>query len=181
MDKINIFPIVSRHIDTLVDHSTGRRSLSDIFLFFGFPLLVSSAGFYYKWGLSVDAMNAVLASFAIFAGLLLNLLILVYTFSSETNHPNALAKVRVSVIRQLHDNIAYSVLISMTVVVLALIAVARIKISDSVIGVPRTGPYMTSALVYLTINFVLTLLMILKRIHGMLRSKLDQPAVRKAS
>ena|SRR5579864_1004825 len=181
MDKINIFPIILRHIDTLRDHETGRRSLSDVGLFFGLPLLVSSVGFYWKWGLSVDALNAVLASFAIFAGLLLNLLILVYTFSTETNHPNALARVRVSVIRQLHDNIAYSVLVSTTVVVFALVAVARIKMNDGATTPIRSGPYMTFALVYLTMNFVLTLLMILKRIHLMLRMKLDQPAMRKVS
>lgn len=181
MDKINVLSIIARHVDTLRDYSTGDRSWPDLGLFFGLPLILAGLGFYLRWGLAMDALNALLAAFAIFAGLLLNLLILVYTFSSDTPHPTALAKVRSTVIRELHDNIAYSVFISLIVVVLCLVAVARLDMSETHSVAVHTGRYLTAAFMYLTTNFVLTLLMILKRIHVMLRNKLDQVPMRKAS
>jgi hypothetical protein len=181
MDKINILPIISGHINTLRDNSTGKRSVQDITLFFGLPLLLSSIVFYLRWTLSVEALNAVLASFAIFAGLLLNLLILVYTFSTDAVHPNALSKVRGTVIRELHDNLSYAVLVSTVIVVFALVAIARLKVPEGRTVVPHAGRYTSFFLSYLTVNFVLTLLMILKRIHKMLSNRLDQPQVRRAS
>ena len=179
MDKIDIVPIIVRHLDTLRDYSSHQRKLSDLAVFFGLPLVASGVALYLGWSLSVEALNALLASFAIFAGLLLNLLILVYTFSTDANNPSALSKVRAIVTRELHDNIAYSVLVSVMIVVIALIAIAVAKKGDP--GGGHTGRYISSALIYLTANFVLTLLMILKRIHTMLGEKLKQVSIRRAS
>ncbi len=107
MTKINVARIVKGHLDSLRDFSTGKISRSDIVLFFGLPLITVAVGLWQHWRLYVDALNALLAAFAIFAGLLLNLLILIYTFSSESNHPTALAKTRGAVLRELHNNIAF--------------------------------------------------------------------------
>lgn len=180
MRKINVLDIIWHHVDTLRDYSTGRLSWSDVTTFFGIPLAVSLTGYLLRWGLYVDALNALLAAFAIFAGLLLNLLLLIYTFSSDTLHPSALAKVRIRFVRELHDNIAYAVIVSILIVVVALIAVAQLNIESPRSSEP-TGPIFTFLLVYLTVNFVLTLLMVLRRIHTMLREKLEQPPIKKAS
>jgi hypothetical protein len=174
MNKINVIPIIVGHVRTLRDNSTGKVSVQDTAFFFGLPLLLSAGAFYLRWSLSVDALNAVLASFAIFAGLLLNLLILVYTFSSDTVHPSALAKVRGTVIRELHDNISYAVLVSTLIVVIALAAIARIRVFDGQEPHHYTDRYTSFFIIYFTLNFVLTLLMILKRIHKILSQRFDQ-------
>jgi hypothetical protein len=174
MNKINVIPIILGHVKTLQDNSTGRISVQDTSFFFGLPFLLAAIAFYCRWSLSVDALNAVLASFAIFAGLLLNLLILVYTFSSDTVQPSALAKVRGTVIRELHDNISYAVLISIIIVVLALAAIGKLRISDGQATSHYTDRYMSFFIIYFTLNFVLTLLMILKRIHKILSQRFDQ-------
>jgi hypothetical protein len=180
VNKINVVRIILSHLETLRDHSTGRRSWPDIIFFFGVPLIVCGVALYFKWSLYVDALNALLAAFSIFAGLLLNLLILIYTFASDRNHPTGLARVRKEVVRQLHDNIAFSVLIAMTIAVVALVGVAQLKVRDPSNPV-HTGPLFTFFLIYLTGNFVLTMLMILKRIYILLNQELEQPSIRKAS
>jgi hypothetical protein len=181
MSKIDVSSIVRSHISTLVDYSTHRRSKGDLWLFFGLPFLISGLAVYFKWALSVDALNALLAAFAIFAGLLLNLLLLVYTFSIDGNYPAPLERVRTQFVRELHNNIAYAVLVSIVIVVVSLIAVTKIKIHEGAPATPHTGPYISSILIYLTSNFILTLLMILKRIHVMMNEKLERPSVRKVS
>ena len=82
MNKINLLRIIVGHFDTLRDYSSDKRSWGDVVFFFGLPLLVAFLGLFWGWGLYVDALNALIAAFAIFAGLLLNLLILIYTFST---------------------------------------------------------------------------------------------------
>lgn len=181
MNKIDVSPIIRNHIGTLVDYSTHRRSKGDLFLFFGLPVLIAALAVYLRWSFSVDALNALLAAFAIFAGLLLNLLLLVYTFSTDSKYPSALERVRVQLIRELHNNIAYAVFVSIVIVVVALFAVTRLKMPEGAASTPHTGPYVSSILIYLTSNFILTLLMILKRIHVMMNERLDQQLLKKAS
>jgi hypothetical protein len=180
MRKINIWAIIVNHISTLRDYSTQKYSVQDLVLFLGAPLAASSAGLYFKWSFSVNALNALLAAFSIFAGLLLNLLLLVYTFSSEGIQPNALAKVKTQFVRELQDNIAFSVLISVFIVVFALAAIMRVK-ADNSINSDWIEISITSVVLYFMSNFLLTLLMILKRIHAMLNERLERPPMRKAS
>ena len=181
--KIDVLPIITRHFDTLRNNATGARSLADIVVFFGFPLIASLAAFYYRLTLTADALTAVLASFSIFAGLLLNLMLLVYTFAGEPGRTDLFAANIKQFIRELHDNIEFAVLVSVFIVILSLIAVATLKKEDANTAA-HTGRVTTAILVYLTANFILTLLMVLKRIHMMLLEKLSRPSassMRKAS
>src|SRR5438105_4011348 len=114
--KINVLPIIRGHLASLRDADTDRASTQDIALFFGVPLVIAGVGYLLKWRLYVDSLNALLAAFAIFAGLLLNLLLLIYTFSSDSVHPAALTRLRRTVVRQLHDNISFAILLSVSLV-----------------------------------------------------------------
>jgi hypothetical protein len=180
MNKINVFRIIKCHFETLRDHSTGKLSWADVAFFFLLPLAAALIGWHYGWGLYVDALNALIGAFTIFAGLLLNLLILIYTFSAATSHSNVLARTKTRFVKELHDNIAFSVLVSISIVIATLVGVAQLKMKDPQNPV-HTGPILTFILIYLTANFVLTLLMILKRIHILLSIEIEQPSMRKAS
>jgi len=180
VNKINIAKIVTSHLDTLRDYSSGKISWVDVSFFFGLPFLLSIMGWRLGWGLYVDALNALLAAFAIFAGLLLNLLILIYTFSTNASYPTNLAKMKTRFVKELHNNIAFSVLLSILIVMAALVGVAQLKMRNPQ-DPGHTGSTLTFIIVYLTTNFVLTLLMILKRIHVLLSTEIDQPIMRKAS
>ncbi|MFZ0199533.1 MAG: hypothetical protein WB523_22735 [Candidatus Sulfotelmatobacter sp.] len=103
---------------------------------------------------------------------MLNLLLLVYTFSTQTVHPSALAKARTMLVRELHDNIAYSILVAIVLVVICMGATAYVKMFDPPIS---TNRWVTATITFLTLNFVLTLLMILKRIYELLNAELAKP------
>ncbi|HXJ05015.1 MAG TPA: hypothetical protein VNH65_07945 [Candidatus Acidoferrum sp.] len=182
MSKIDVLPIIARHFETLRDHATGRRSKADMFIFFGVPLIVSGAALYYRITLTSDALNAVLASFSIFAGLLLNLLLLVYTRAGEDVKADIFAANVKRFVTQLSENIEFAVLVSVFVVISSLVATATLNRDPNV--TPHAGLPVTVILVYLTTNFLLTLLMVLKRIHSMLLEKIERPsssAMKKAS
>jgi len=173
--KIDVTRIVVAQVRTMRDNASQRYSVSDLSLFFGLPALLAVAGSYYGWGFDADVLNALLAAFSIFAGLLLNLLILVYTLSSQVEHPAVLAKTRMAVVKELHDNIAYSILVSIVIVVTTMITVAYLKMHQRPAQAVFTGRWMSGVVIFLTLNFVLTLLMILKRIYTMLNQAIDKP------
>jgi hypothetical protein len=177
--KIDITRIVVAQVRTMRDNSTQKYSFPDLLLFYGLPVLLGAGGSYYGWKFNADVLNALLAAFSIFAGLLLNLLILVYTFSSQAEHPAALTKNRLTLIKELHDNIAYSILVSIVLVVVAMITVAYLKMHEKPPDAAFTGRWVTGTVIFLTMNFVLTLLMILKRIYIMLNQTIDKPFVSK--
>jgi hypothetical protein len=179
--KIDVTRIVIAQIRTMRDNSTHRYSVPDLLLFYGLPMLLAVIAAYYGWKFNADVLNALLTAFSIFAALLLNLLIFVYTFSSQTEHPAALAKNRGTVIKELHDHIAYSILVSIVLVVVTMIAVAQLKMHEGPPAVAFTGRVVTGVVIFLTLNFVLTLLMILKRIYIMLNQTLDKPFISKKS
>jgi FtsH-binding integral membrane protein len=179
--KIDIRRIVIAQIRTMRDNSTQKYSYSDLLLFYGLPLLLSCVAPYFHWKFNADILNALLTAFSIFAGLLLNLLILVYTFSSQTEHPTALAKTRTVLIKELHDNIAYAILVSMVIVVITMVAVAYLKMHETPLAMTFTVWWLTGIIIFFTLNFVLTLLMILKRIYIMLNQTIDKPFISKRS
>jgi hypothetical protein len=128
----------------------------------------------------VTVLNSLLTAFSIFAGLLLNLLLLVLTFSGHEQQPSMLAKMRVTLIKELHDNIAYSILLSIVLVVIAMAEVAKLKMMPD--NTPAfTGRWMTGVVVFLTLNFSLTLLMILKRIYIILNREIENPFIRRSA
>lgn len=179
--KIDITRIVTAQVRTMRDNSSQRYSVSDILLFYGLPALLGVIAPRYGWKFSVDVLNALLTAFSIFAGLLLNLLVLIYTLSSQTEHPSVLTKARTSTIKELHDNIAYSILISILIVVVTMTAVAYLKMHEMPGVTGFTSTWLTGVMVFLTLNFVLTLLMILKRIYIMLNQTIDRPFLSKKS
>lgn len=179
--KIDISQIIIAQIRTMRDNRTQKLSAADLLLFYGLPLLLSGIAPYFRWRFNADVLNALLTAFSIFAGLLLNLLILVYTFSSQTEHPTALAKTRTALIKELHDNVAYSILLSIVIVVVTMISVAYLKMKETPSAPAFTVWWLSGVIIFFTLNFVLTLLMILKRIYIMINQTIDKPFLSKKS
>ena len=75
MDKINILRIID-DFSTLRDYRTGRLSISDLALFLGVPFALGGAVWWWHFNFDANVLNGMLAAFSIFAGLLLNLLVL---------------------------------------------------------------------------------------------------------
>lgn len=177
-DKIDIRPIIRGHFATLRDNAFGSRtSREDLILFIGFPVIlgcvVTGIGFRFR----LDAVNGFLNVFAILTGLLLNVLVLVLTLLAGKTPEAVDPKRRSRLANEMFVNISYAVLIAVVVVCSALVSLSYMR------SVPNstTGPIATFILTGLTLNFVLTLLMVLKRMYVLIDKDLKSEHQSKAA
>lgn len=125
-----------------------------------------------------ECLNGMLAVVAIFAGLLLNLLMLAWGFVVDPRFgcADSAAQAKRRFLREIHQNLSFAILVSIAVVVLSLIGLFFTKDSKSE-GTPWPLTFLLRVFVA---NFVLTLLMVLKRIHSLL-SEVKRPSIRKTA
>jgi len=183
--KINILAIVKSHFRTLTSASTGKVSLSDLFTFVYLPIFLSILIIIFGFK-QTDSVSSLLVNFgAIFTALLLSVLVLVYDQgnkladkSKEEKNANnhMLNQIRV-LLEQLYDNICYSIVLSVSLVFLCLMeSIIRgfyFKISIKGFNFDfYVGNYMIlPIIIFITINLMLTILMIVKRLHTILTIK----------
>lgn len=167
--KINVSDIVRDHLNTLIHEHNGKRSGPDLILFYGMPIIVATLLLWLK-GVFGGAIGGVMVTaFSIFAALLFNLLLLTYDIVRKTDGITPADKLKARFLRQIHSNISYAVLISLTLIVILLAYFV-------VISSPRlaTVRQMLAFTVYaLATNFILTILMVLKRAHILLSKEID--------
>jgi hypothetical protein len=78
MSKINVWPIVVDHWKTLRDYGSSSASMRDMLWFTGVPVATAGLLLYHRVLLSTDAVSVLITALSIFAGLLLNLLLLTH-------------------------------------------------------------------------------------------------------
>lgn len=168
--KVNISRIVSDHWATLHASHTDKISWWDVLLFGGMPLIPVII----FWDTTANDKNGAfwdiaLTSLSIFAGLLLNLLVLLYGLiekpitNEQSDDPVVAkenAKTRNLLLREVYYNVSYAVLVA----VLSILALVFLM----VVGKESIERLLSSALYFLLAHFVLTMFMILKRIHALL-------------
>lgn len=180
--KISVIGIVKDHIATLRNNRTGKIHFPDIVLFFIFPGIIS--GLMLQLGVSLNDgfVNALITSFSIFSALLFNLLLLVYDISDKLdNKPqgtniaeNNKIIIRRELLREIYVNVSFSILISMTVVIILLSYF--LKPSNCVlftVNVCSAQWILALIVYYLSSQFLLTLFMVLKRIYRLLAKAFD--------
>lgn len=177
--KINIFSIISGHLKTLKNASDASVSLQDYFTFFILPLLFSLTFYLLDFKLT-DEITSLLVNFgAIFTALLLSVLVLVYDQGEKLDNriperAPANIEIKKSLLKELYFNICYAIVISVSLVFLCLIeTVARghfipISISDFSYIFDLSSVLLTPLIVFLTLNLMLTILMVVKRMHALL-------------
>src|SRR5688572_19888175 len=82
--KVNVSSIITDHLKTLRDEATDRISKLDILTFFGLGTAAAAVVMWQKLLLSDNAIGVMVAAFSIFAGLLINVLVLIYTVAQRT-------------------------------------------------------------------------------------------------
>jgi uncharacterized integral membrane protein len=170
LTKINVLRIVADHFRTLKDYRTNKLSFGDLIVFCALPLLIAGALSWWGKVLSVDTINVLIQAFAILVGLLLNLLVLVFTVirreTSTAANPNLALQeeTKLTVLKQTFANLSYSVLLGLVIALLLLLALRH---NSTVVGLATFFIYAGS------IHFVLTLLMVLKRVHSLLGREFD--------
>jgi len=154
---------------------------------------VSFTIIYFKVILSDQLVNVLVMSLSVFAGLLFNLLLLVYDIIGKPNSNKR--PLRAILLKELSSNISFGILISVITIILLLvfslvttsdvlthhnIISDNINISsnntsnayDFTLLDARTIPYSLAFLIYYLVSvFILNLFMILKRFHIIIRNE----------
>lgn|SRR5574341_829090 len=164
--KIDIRDIIRDHFATLTDNESGRRSIADQFLFFGVPVLGSGALLVLEICPSDTAVNVLITSLSIFAGLLFNLLVLIAGLADRRSAPTGEADSRL-MMRSIYSNIAYALLVSL---------VTLVPLGFYAMTVDATVRTVLAGVAYFLLgHFMLTLLMVLKRMHALLSHEFSRP------
>lgn len=167
LDKINVSKIVLDHVSTLTDYSTGEYRAADFLLFFGMPVAIAGLLVYFYGNLRPNLITIVATSLSIFAALLFNLLLLVYDAMGKSEGLIGVANgLRRRFLREVFSNISFAILVAIGAIisVLTLVLVSGTALAS----------YVFSAVIYYLVTlFLLTLLMLLKRVHVLLHYEAD--------
>lgn len=177
--KINIWSIVTGHVMTLKDSSSGKVSIIDYITFYVVPVTI--AVLFSVFGIIVsEGANSLLVNFgAIFTALLLSVLVLVYDQGEKLRGINDkdksnIIELKQQMLEQLYFNICYAIVLAVFMVFLCLIytflpekacliSLGKISFSFDI------KMYLASPLILtVVLNLLLTILMVVKRMHTLL-------------
>jgi hypothetical protein len=175
-DKANVIPIIRAHVETMSSYREEGKSPKDLAFFFGIPTVLGLVLDYFHFGFRLDSVNGFLNAFAILTGLLLNLLVLVFTISMSTAD-RADFQLRKRVLKEVFSNVCFCILVAIIVTGTALVSLAYMRS----IPFAQTGPVATFLLTALTSNFVLSLLMVIKRMYKLITTEFDASHSKKAA
>lgn len=164
--KINVTDIILGHIATLADPS-GKRSIMDYVTFFAVPTLFAVLGCMAKYNLKSEVSSMLVNFGAIFTALLLSVLVLVYDQESklsDVRNIDPLFDAKKKLLKELYYNICFSIISSIFLVGLCFVHSIMSKTSGGVYAVY----VLTPLIIFVTANLILTIVMIVKRMHAML-------------
>ncbi len=174
--KINVCEIILGHIATLSDPA-GKRSFSDYITFFLIPGGVALIGVFSNYNLNKDVSSMLVNFGAIFTALLLSVLVLVYDQEGKLNSvkdSDPLYEAKKKLLNNIYYNICFSILSSIVLVALCFVhsVVFRLKHDFAWEGGGFSLSYsrliITPVIIFVTANLLLTIVMIVKRLHAML-------------
>jgi len=168
--KVNIVKIVKHHISTLKNYRTNKYSVGDFILFFGIPLFIAVIFVYFNISLTHNLTSLLITSLSIFAALLFNLLLLIYDIVQKTKNRNTL---KIRFLKEVYSNISFCILIAiLAVVILIFISIFN---NRNDLFIYRIFNLIFNFMAYYLITlFLLTLFMILKRIHVLLYKEVEK-------
>lgn len=162
--KVDIRAIWGNHIATLKDERTDQTSYPDLFLFYAVPVVLGALVYLVGVRVSDNAIDVLTNALAILAGLLFNLLVMLQTIKWPDEHPQKRSLLELAT--QSYHNIAYAIIVSLVALVLLVVSANYTSGSE---GRAILGSAVSAAV----IHFGLTMCMVLKRMHSMLKVDFD--------
>ena len=160
LKKINISQIIRNHFATLQNANTKKAEFDDYLTFFIIPVAVSSTLLYFKFYLKTDAINIIISTLSILVGLLFNVVVLIFDIIKRDKSN----QIKNTVLRQILSNIAYTILLSIVAIIMTLFTYIDNYVTQIIFN----------AIVYfLLTNFVMTVLMILKRMFHLFHKEIE--------
>lgn len=164
--KISILGIIIDHYRTFYNFRSKRVSICDYVVQLGIPLAISMLlELIFDAKLSSGLINIIITSLSIFAALLLNLLILMYTVSRNLKD----GEYKNTLFREITTNISYGILLSVILIVI-LISISIVFENDAWVFQNYFSLITRIVIWFGMIQFILTMLMILKRVYTVLNS-----------
>jgi hypothetical protein len=121
-------------------------------------------------------INGLLAAYSIFAGLLFNLVMLVITFLERTHGDpgNRMLQDRKRLLRELTANVCFTILVALGMVAVGIAALVRMPDDRA-----AAGRVETALLIAGSANFLLNLLMVLRRMYALIINEFDRHKILK--
>lgn len=183
--KIDVRNIIKGHLKTFVDNS-GRINKIDVFTFYIIPIIIAIIGIWFNFKLA-DNFTSLLINFgSIFTALLLSVLMLIYeqenklddkkSLLEQQNLPNNIPffDIKKKILHELYDNICYCVIGSTFIVVVASVS-STICIKPIPFGTlfefDLNRSFFAPLCVFMALNIILTIFMIVKRMHALLTTR----------
>jgi hypothetical protein len=164
--KIDFRDILRDHFSTLTSGEQDTLSAEDLVLFFGLPLGAAIVLPLLNVCVSKEAASLLINALAIFAGLLLNLLVLIHSLIRRYLDPVKHRTAR-ALLHGLYANMSYAILVAILTLI-PLVVIGFVKTQ-------RTVTILSAVIFFALANFLLTLLMILKRVHALLSREFKNP------
>lgn len=179
--KINIKDILTGHFSTLENATNHSTSYSDIFTFYIIPLTIALTGALLGFNLTKESVSLLVNFGSIFTPLLLSVLVLVYDQENKletSKDDNHICNIKKSLLNQLYYNICYAIIVSLSLVLIAFMH----QLSKAVSIPINVGQYVnfdislsihiiTPLSIFIALNLILTIIMIVKRMHALLTTK----------
>lgn len=160
-NKINITQILKSHFATLQNDNSKKADFDDYLTFLIVPIIVASGLLHYDIQLNDTAVNIVITTLSIFVGLLFNVIVLIFDIIKR----DASQSIKNTILKQLLANVAFTILLSIITILVTLIT----YFESAIIKVMATWVVCFS----LTI-FLLTVLMVLKRMYLLFKQEIDE-------
>jgi len=160
--KIDIRKIVTDHNKTLINRFTGKPDGTDLISFFILPLVFAIVMVSFHVLISKDLIGTVVSALAIFVGLLLNVVVLLFDIVRKEN----IRKVKVALVREVLANIMYTILLTVACI-LAIIT----TLYDGNCIVQHVTNFFSY---YLLGTFFTTLLMVIKRMYALFENEINE-------
>jgi hypothetical protein len=166
---IGIKIIIDKHFETLNDENANHKEI--FFIFALLPLIIALVFIYFHKFLTNDSINALITAFSIFTGLLLNVILILFTIVTKPDQSveTTTTKNRKRLLEHLYANSIYALLISTLILVLLIIAIIWNVENTCLLLI------ILSSVVYFGLtHFILTLFMVFKRLFILLFTQFDQ-------
>ncbi len=166
--KFSITEILLDQVRTLRDNSAKRSSKFDIFMNLVFPGIISTIFIGCNRLISGAMINPILTAFSVFAALLLNMMVLIYTIVIRENSKDENSgkdKLKLSLLAETYTNIQFAVLVSVFIIICLLLILFlpyNIYIESS----------LSFLIYYFIFVFIFTMFMVLKRTHIIMRKEI---------
>jgi len=157
---INVFPAIKEHFRTLKNDTS---PLGIIALFLIFPILLSAMFLWQNIIISEKILNSLITSFAIFIGLIINLLVLLIDRENEKG------SIKKQLIEHLSYNSIYELIIGLFILFISIVLLAIMDKID-IVSI-KTFSFILYSLVF---NFIITLLMIAKRFFVLFKNHFEE-------